>query len=130
MSWRRRRSRIPGARRAGTPPPEGTLRPGVFAAAKRAFDLDWPRYLAVDVTGALCRDAGDLAERHRLKGYDSVHLAAFLAVVRAAGAAQVTFSCFDQHLNAAARSAVSRRRRNVVMTKSPAGGPSRSRVWA
>ena len=89
---------------------EGALRPKAFAAAKRALDEDWPRYLAVDVTAALCRDAGDLAERHGLRGYDSVHLAAFLQVARAAGKARVQFSCFDERLTAATRSAARRLR--------------------
>jgi len=84
---------------------EGALRPRAFAAAKRALDEDWPRYLAVDVTAALCRDAGDLAERHGLRGYGSVHLAAYLQVARAAGKARVRFSCFDDRLTAATRSA-------------------------
>ena len=87
---------------------EGGLRPGVFTAAKRALDDDWPRYLVVDVTVALCRDAGDLAERHGLRGYDSVHLAAYLQVVRAASKAKVRFSCFDDRLTAASRSATRR----------------------
>lgn len=95
---------------------ERGLRPRALAAAKRALDEDWPRYLAVDVTAALCRDAGDLAERYGLRGYDSVHLAAYLRVTRAAGNAKVRFSCFDRRLTTAARSAartaraVSRRR--------------------
>lgn len=84
---------------------EGGLRPSAFAVAKRALDEDWPRYLALDVTAALCRSAGDLAERHGLRGYDSVHLAAYLQVTRAAGKATVRFSCFDDRLTAAARSA-------------------------
>lgn len=84
---------------------EGGLRPRTFSAARRALDDDWPKYLAVDVTGALCRDAGDLAERYGLRGYDSVHLAAYLHVARAAGRASVRFSCFDDRLTAAARSA-------------------------
>ena len=84
---------------------EGGLRPMAFRAAKRALDDDWPRYFAVDVTAALCREAGDLAERHRLRGYDGVHLAAYLQVARAAGKANVRFSCFDDRLTAATRSA-------------------------
>jgi predicted nucleic acid-binding protein len=84
---------------------EGGLRPKAFAAVKRALDQDWPRYLAVDVTAALCRDAGELADRYSLRGYDSVHLAAYLQVARAAGKTRVRFSCFDERLTAAARSA-------------------------
>ena len=89
---------------------EGALRPKAFTAAKRALDDDWLRYLAVEVTSTLCREAGDLAERHRLRGYDGVHLAAYLQVARAAGTAQVQFSCFDDRLTAATRSAVRTRR--------------------
>lgn len=91
---------------------EGGLRPRAFAAAKRALDEDWPRYLAIDVTAALCRDAGDLAERHGLRGYDGVHLAAYLQVTRAAGTAKVRFSCFDNRLTAAARYAARTARRS------------------
>jgi predicted nucleic acid-binding protein len=87
---------------------EGGLPSRAFAVAKRALDADWPRYLVVDVTVALCRDAGDLAERHALRGYDSVHLAAYLHVVSSAGTTKVRFSCFDDRLTAASRSATRR----------------------
>ena len=82
---------------------ERTLRPKDFAVAKRAFEADWPRYVAVDVTPAICRDAGDLAERYRLRGFDSVHLASFADVVQSMGAADARFSSFDERLNRAAR---------------------------
>lgn len=84
---------------------EGSLPTRVFRIARRALDADWPRYLAIDVTGPLCRNAGDLAERYGLRGYDSVHLAAYLSVAQAAGPADVQFSCYDDRLTAAARSA-------------------------
>ncbi len=63
-------------------------------------------YLAVDVTAALCREAGALAERHGLRGYDSVHMAALLRLARAAGKSAVRFSCFDDRLTHATRSAL------------------------
>ncbi|MDP2321108.1 MAG: type II toxin-antitoxin system VapC family toxin [Acidobacteriota bacterium] len=85
---------------------EGDLPARAFASAKRALDDDWPRYLAVDVTSAVCREAGALAERHALRGYDSVHLAAFLHLARAAGKAAVRFSCFDDRLTRATRTAL------------------------
>lgn len=85
---------------------EGDLPARAFAAAKRALDDDWPRYLAVDVTAAVCREAGALAERHALRGYDSVHLAAFLHLAHAAGKAAVRFSCFDDRLTRATRAAL------------------------
>ena len=81
---------------------ERALRPAAFAAAKREFEEDWPKYVAVQVTEAVCRDAGNLAERYALRGYDSVHLASFLEVAREAGAADTEFSSFDDRLNRAA----------------------------
>jgi predicted nucleic acid-binding protein len=74
------------------------------AAAKRALEADWPAFLAIDVTPTLCREAGDLAERYRLRAYDSVHLAAFAELARSAGAQMTRFSSFDELLNRAARS--------------------------
>lgn len=82
---------------------ERALRPAAFAAAKRKFEEDWPKYVAIQVTEAVCRDAGTLAERYALRGYDSVHLASFLEVAREAGAADTEFSSFDDRLNRAAR---------------------------
>jgi uncharacterized protein len=83
---------------------ERTLRPGDFASTKAAFEGEWPRYLAVDVTSALCREAGDFAERYRLRAYDGIHLAAFAAIARQAGIRDTRFSSFDAALNRAARS--------------------------
>jgi len=79
--------------------------------AKRALDADWPTILALDVTPALCREAADLAERYRLRAYDSVHLAAFAELARSAGAQTTRFSSFDQFLNRAAGSLIRALRR-------------------
>jgi predicted nucleic acid-binding protein len=84
---------------------EQALKPAAFAAAKRQLDADWPSYLAVQLTEALCRDAGQLAERYALRGYDGVHLASFLEVARQASPAETEFSSFDERLNGAARRA-------------------------
>ena len=75
-----------------------------FASAKTSFEAEWPTYFAVEVTSALCRQAGELAERYRLRAYDSVHLAAFAEVARQAGVRETRFSSFDKTLNRAARS--------------------------
>jgi predicted nucleic acid-binding protein len=82
---------------------ERTLRPADFAAAKAAFEADWPRYAVTEVTPGICREAGDLAERYRLRGFDSLHLASFADIVRGARGADVRFSSFDTALNRAAR---------------------------
>lgn len=82
---------------------EGELSPSKFASVKREFEGDWPTYLALEVTDSLSRVAGDLAERYRLRGYDSVHLASFAEVARRAGPRETRFSSFDDRLNRAAR---------------------------
>ena len=83
---------------------ELALRPAAFASAKRAFEVEWPKYFTVEVTSALCRQAGEFAERYRLRAYDSVHLAAFAEVAREAGVRDTRFSSFDDALARAARS--------------------------
>jgi uncharacterized protein len=83
---------------------EKALTPRGHAAAKRALDADWDRYVAIAVTRDLCREAGDLAERYRLRGFDAIHLAAFAELLRGLqGRADVRFSSFDDGLNRAAR---------------------------
>lgn len=89
---------------------ERALRPAAFGAAKRKFEEDWPKYVVVQATEAVCRDAGHLAERYALRGYDSVHLACFLEITREAGAAGAEFSSFDDRLNRAAQQAARARR--------------------
>ncbi len=82
---------------------EGALSAGAFTLAKRTFDADWARYFAVEVTASLCREAGELAERLRLRGHDSVHLASFAEVVRRGGTQETRFSSCDDALNRASR---------------------------
>jgi len=65
------------------------------------LDEEWAEFNVVDVSEPLVRRAGNLAERHGLRGYDAVHLAAALELTRAGG--EVTFGCFDERLRAAAR---------------------------
>ena len=83
---------------------ERALRPAAFVLVKKAFEADWPRYFAVEVTSALCREAAEFAERYRLRAYDSVHLAAFAEVARESGVSDTWFSSFDAPLNRAAKS--------------------------
>ncbi len=79
-----------------------TLRATDFTRVKRAFEADWPAYLAIGATTAVCRDAGELAERYGLCGYDSVHLASYAEVARGVGVTGARFSSFDDRLNEAA----------------------------
>jgi predicted nucleic acid-binding protein len=65
-----------------------------------SLDQDWPTFGVVEVNEPLVRRAGSLAERHDLRGYDAIHLAA--AVVLEREGAEVSFGCFDEHLRRAA----------------------------
>ena len=82
---------------------EGALTVSKYTSAKREFEQQWPSFMALDATDALCRTAGELAERYRLRGFDSVHLATFAEVARRAGPRQTQFSSFDDRLNQAAQ---------------------------
>jgi predicted nucleic acid-binding protein len=63
----------------------------------------WVSLEVLTVTEPLVRRAGDLAERHGLRGYDSVHLAAVLALRELVGSgAEVRFGVFDTKLRDAA----------------------------
>jgi len=91
---------------------ELTLGAAALVSARKALEADWPRYFTVEVTSALCREAGQFAERYRLRAYDSVQLAALAELVRGAGAHDTRFSSFDAALNRAARSLLRTLRRS------------------
>ena len=82
---------------------ERALTAPALASLKRALDGDWASYVTLDATSAICREAGELAERFRLRAYDSVHLATFAHIVRRAGIDTTRFSSYDVHLSDAAR---------------------------
>jgi predicted nucleic acid-binding protein len=69
------------------------------ARSSRAFRRHWQRrLLIVEVAEAVAEQAMDLAERHGLRGYDAVHLAAALVVAEAqrqAGRPPLTFVSAD-----------------------------------
>lgn len=75
-------------------------------AAATQFKADFrSRYHIVEVTEQLINSAMTLAEKHRLRGYDSVQLAAALELqtVRASlSLPTITFVCTDDQLNIAA----------------------------
>lgn len=94
---------------------EGRLSSAQLATCRRSLDDDWPTFVAIEITHAICRTAGDIADRHGLRGFDSVHLACYLDVVEASAPALVTFSSFDERLTRAAlaaRRALARQRRS------------------
>jgi len=82
---------------------EKALTPAKYADAKRRFVSGWPALMSLEVTQDLARSAGDLAEKHGLRGFDSIHLATFAQVLERGTDDEVEFSSFDKRMVAAAR---------------------------
>lgn len=83
----------------------GDLTPAAAAAALTDIRADFASgYQVIEVTAALIEQAQTLAEKHALRGYDAVQLAAALEVSAAyssAGQPPVTLLSADQELNTA-----------------------------
>jgi len=62
---------------------------------------DWERYVKIAVSDTLVKHAAQLAERHRLRGYDAIHLASALLLADQTGG-DVIFASWDDDLDAAA----------------------------
>lgn len=69
---------------------------------RQNFDTDWESYFVIDISEALVKMAGQLAEKHALRGYDAIHLASAVTL-RREGDQPVAFSCYDGRLSLAAR---------------------------
>jgi predicted nucleic acid-binding protein len=91
---------------------DGQLTPAMFFAVKRDFDADWSSLAIIEPTVSLCRAAGELAERHGLRGCDSIHLATFLQLAGERRASETRFSSFDRQLSRAAILALRAMRRS------------------
>lgn len=66
------------------------------------FNKDWDNYLIVRVTEELVRLAGDLAEKHGLRGFDVIHLSSALTL-RQEISSPIIFSCSDRKLQEASQ---------------------------
>ncbi len=72
------------------------------AQARKAIAADWPKVMIVELTQEVVARAADYADTFALRGYDSVQLAAAHSLALEAGV-EVSFACFDERLNKAAR---------------------------
>ena len=81
---------------------EGGLSTAEYRRIIRDVDSDWARYLVVEVTDSLIRDAARLAEAHRLRAYDAIHLAS-AAAVHDRLAEPIMFASWDAGLEKVAR---------------------------
>lgn len=68
-----------------------------LAGRKKALEELWLQVDVIEITASLAHTAGDLSERHALRGYDAVHLAAALLI-----GADVLVSADRDFLSAAA----------------------------
>ena len=66
------------------------------------FHDDWDKYFIVGVTEALVKRAGQLAEKHGLRGYDAIQLSSAV-MMREETRQIVNFCCFDDRLLRAGR---------------------------
>jgi predicted nucleic acid-binding protein len=77
------------------------LSPGDRRRARADLDRDWSRYLKIEVTDPLIREAAAVADTYRLRGYDAMHVAAARALrERRIGA--ITFGSWDHEQQDAA----------------------------
>lgn len=81
---------------------EGNLTSEDLASVRGAFLRDWEALFKVRVLKRVYQLAGELTEKHVLRGFDALHLASFLEVRAQAEGEDVQFSAFDGRLNAAA----------------------------
>jgi len=80
---------------------EGAIARGALARAVAALDHDLGRFVIVELSAKVARRAGDLAERHALRGFDAIHLASALEMEELTGQ-MPSFYCFDDRLRDAA----------------------------
>jgi predicted nucleic acid-binding protein len=73
-----------------------------YQRVKTELDMDWEHYFILNLTNDLVKSAGDLAEKHALRGFDGLHLASAVAIKRLTSL-PVTFSSSDARLRSAAK---------------------------
>jgi len=77
----------------------GDMTKNIFGIAMKALRRDWDRLAIVDFREI---DAGRLAAKHGLRGFDAIHLSAAVVLASVPAGPDVWFSSFDSALNRAA----------------------------
>jgi predicted nucleic acid-binding protein len=73
-----------------------------LSGIKVVFEDDWRHYLIIGINEEISHLAGDLAEKHGLRGFDAIHLASYL-FFKGKVKKEIIFSSSDNRLNDAAR---------------------------
>lgn len=81
---------------------QGDLSPIDYRRLVRDLEVDWSRFLTVEVSDSILREGARLSEVHRLKAYDAIHLASANAV-HGWVVEPFLFGCWDHDLEKAAR---------------------------
>ena len=80
---------------------DGSLSPHESRRAASDLDRDFARFVVAELTGSVVHLAGELAERHALRGFDAIHLASAVEFGQMVGTPP-RFLCFDDRLASAA----------------------------
>ena len=78
---------------------EGSLTKTGYRTLLSSFEKDWINYVQVKVSQDLIRLAGDLAEKHALRGFDAIHLSSAISLMKSN--VPVVFLCHDDKLQKA-----------------------------
>lgn len=81
---------------------EQAFSPQDYQHIKFSLERDWSRYIVLAMDHNLVTLAGDCAEKHALRGFDSIHLAAAMTL-RDQVLRPVAFSAWDARLLSAAK---------------------------
>jgi len=81
---------------------EAALDETQYAEVARRFESHWDEYSPIDVTEAVTRNAGNIAEQHNLRALAALHLAS-AALLKDSSPSPVVFMCADRALHQAAR---------------------------
>ena len=81
---------------------EKAFTPREYRRLTDSFEEDWGNYLRIRASEGLVKRAGNLAERHGLRGLDAIHLASALLLAEELSSA-VLFASSDQKLQEASR---------------------------
>ena len=73
-----------------------------YERVKNELETDWEHYFVINLNNNLVKSAGDLTEKHALRGFDALHLASALEIKRLTSL-PVTFSSSDARLRSAAQ---------------------------
>lgn len=76
---------------------QGVMEDKDYREIVAALQNDWPTYLAMEVSDAVILLAGDLSEKHGLRGFDSIHLASAVTL-KTQVSEEMVAACFDARL--------------------------------